>query len=194
MLTRLAVGLEPLNALDAAHRSPRSAPLSRTEFGSPVGPATRRSIKRNKELAKCLTGKCGSQVGHLLNRHFHFAHVGTTNTFVYGGKIILNGIANVLHRFLLGFSLRPATGKRGAIHRVTFFRLMKHDLISEAHRRTLYRERHKLQRTLCRPNLAGSMRARCAFWFVCLYIKPQTSDIKHQRLAAISLLIGKSFG
>jgi hypothetical protein len=29
MLTRLAVGLEPLNALDAAHRSPRSIPLSR---------------------------------------------------------------------------------------------------------------------------------------------------------------------
>src|SRR5947199_3033210 len=53
MLTRLAVGLEPLNALDAAHRSPRSAPLlARSEFGSPVGPATRRSIKRNKELAK----------------------------------------------------------------------------------------------------------------------------------------------
>ena len=67
---------------------------------------------------------------HLLNRYFHFAHVGTTNTFVYGGKIILNGIANVLHRFLLGFSLRPTTGKRGAIHRITFFRLMKHDLIS----------------------------------------------------------------
>src|SRR5439155_20841288 len=53
MLTRLPVGLEPLNALDAAHRSPRSAPLlARSEFGSPVGPATRRSIKRNKELAK----------------------------------------------------------------------------------------------------------------------------------------------
>src|SRR2546429_5164301 len=29
VLTRLAVGLEPSNALDAAHRSPRSAPLSR---------------------------------------------------------------------------------------------------------------------------------------------------------------------
>src|SRR5438132_5102764 len=29
MLTRLAVGLEPSNALDAAHRSPRSAPHSR---------------------------------------------------------------------------------------------------------------------------------------------------------------------
>jgi hypothetical protein len=28
LLTRLAVGLEPLNALGAAHRSPRSAPLS----------------------------------------------------------------------------------------------------------------------------------------------------------------------
>src|SRR6266478_8042022 len=53
LLTRLAVGLEPLNAPDAAHRSPRSAPLlARSEFGSPVGPATRRSIKRNKELAK----------------------------------------------------------------------------------------------------------------------------------------------
>src|SRR5439155_10010599 len=41
MPTRLAVGLEPLNALDAAHRSPRSAPHSRAEFGSPVGLATR---------------------------------------------------------------------------------------------------------------------------------------------------------
>ena len=88
-----------------------------------------------------------------LDRHFHFAHVGITNAFVYSGKIILNGIANVLHRFLLSFPLRPATGKCGAIHRVTFFRLMKHDLISEAHCRTLYRERHKLQRTLCRPSL-----------------------------------------
>ena len=56
MLTRLAVGLEPLNAPDAAHRSPRSAPLSGAEFGSPVGPATRRPIKRNKELSKFLRG------------------------------------------------------------------------------------------------------------------------------------------
>src|SRR5436190_6645138 len=42
MLTRLAVGLEPLNALDAAHRSPRFAPHSRNGIWSPVGPATRR--------------------------------------------------------------------------------------------------------------------------------------------------------
>ena len=63
MLTRLAVGLEPLNALDAAHRSPRSAPPSRTEFGSPVGSATRQSIKRNKELAKHLIGESASQAG-----------------------------------------------------------------------------------------------------------------------------------
>jgi hypothetical protein len=56
MPTRLAVGLEPLNALDAAHRSPRSNSLSRAEFGSPVGSATRRSIKRNKELEKFLPG------------------------------------------------------------------------------------------------------------------------------------------
>jgi hypothetical protein len=45
--------------------------------------------------------------------------------------------------------LRPATGKRWTIHRVTLFRLMKHDLISQAHLRILHRERPKLQRTLC---------------------------------------------
>src|SRR5882724_9051726 len=86
-----------------------------------------------------------------LDRHFHFADVGTTEAITDSSKIILNGIADVLHRFLLGFSLRPTTGKRGAIHRVTFFRLMKHDLISEAHLRILHRERPKLQRTLCPP-------------------------------------------
>jgi hypothetical protein len=37
-----------------------------------------------------------------------------------GEQIILNGIANVLHRFLLGFSLRPTTGKRGWTPRVAF--------------------------------------------------------------------------
>ena len=52
MLTRLAVGLEPLNALDAAHRSPRSARFLCAKIGFPVGPATRRSIKRNKEFSK----------------------------------------------------------------------------------------------------------------------------------------------
>src|SRR5947199_6051261 len=35
VLTRLAVGLEPLNALDAAHRSPQSAPLSRNRIWVP---------------------------------------------------------------------------------------------------------------------------------------------------------------
>ena len=89
---------------------------------------------------------------HLLDRHFHFAHVGSTKALVHGGKIILDGVANVLHCFLLRFSLRPATGKRGAIHRVTFVRLMKHDLISKTHRGTLHRERSKLQRTLCTPS------------------------------------------
>lgn len=60
MLTRLAVGLEPLNALDAAHRSPRSARFLRAKIGSPVGPATRRPIKRNKELSKL--SKCFPRV------------------------------------------------------------------------------------------------------------------------------------
>jgi len=36
LLTRLAVGLEPLNALDAAHRSPRSARLRERNLGSPL--------------------------------------------------------------------------------------------------------------------------------------------------------------
>src|SRR5207247_4195870 len=53
VLTRLAVGLEPLHAPDAAHRWPRSAPLlARSECGSPVGPATRRSIKRSNGRAE----------------------------------------------------------------------------------------------------------------------------------------------
>src|SRR5436190_4998119 len=43
-----------------------------TEFGFPAGRATRRSIKRNKELAKSLTGKCDSQVSHSLPAHFRF--------------------------------------------------------------------------------------------------------------------------
>jgi len=60
MLTRLAVGLEPLNALDAAHRLPRSLRIRETEIGSPVEPATRRPIKRNKELSKL--SNCFSRV------------------------------------------------------------------------------------------------------------------------------------
>src|SRR5713101_169752 len=52
MLTRLAVGLESLNTLDAAHRSPRSLRLRGTEIGSPARSTTGRSIKRNKELAE----------------------------------------------------------------------------------------------------------------------------------------------
>ena len=40
-----------------------------TEFGFPAERATRRSIKRNKELAKSLTGKCDSQVSPSLPAH-----------------------------------------------------------------------------------------------------------------------------
>jgi hypothetical protein len=49
-LTRLAVGLEPLNALDAAHRAPRSPGKTRREIGSPAESATHRLIELNKEL------------------------------------------------------------------------------------------------------------------------------------------------
>jgi hypothetical protein len=92
---------------------------------------------------------------YLLSRYFHFAHVGATDAFIHRSKIILDGIANVLHRFLLGFSLRPATGKRRAIHSVTFIRFMKDDLISETHFTNLHRERPKLQRTLCPSGFFG---------------------------------------
>src|SRR5437667_127197 len=44
MLTRLAVGLEPLNALDAAHRSPRSV----SGIGSPVDPALAGPLSETK--------------------------------------------------------------------------------------------------------------------------------------------------
>jgi hypothetical protein len=86
---------------------------------------------------------------HWLNRNFHFAHVGTTHTLAHRREIILNCVANVLYCFLLGFSLRPATGERWTIDRITFFRLMKHDLISETHFGILHRECPKSQRTLC---------------------------------------------
>ena len=53
VLTRLAVGLEPLNAVDAAHRSPDPRqPQAGRNLVPPVRPATRRPIKRNKELSK----------------------------------------------------------------------------------------------------------------------------------------------
>ena len=63
LLTRLAVGLVPLNAPDAAHHSPRSARFVRAKFGFPAGPATRRSIKRNKEPPEHLINSNYSQGG-----------------------------------------------------------------------------------------------------------------------------------
>jgi hypothetical protein len=55
MLTRLAVGLEPLNALDAAHRSPRSVPHLRTEVGFPAEPALASSLSETKNWREFLT-------------------------------------------------------------------------------------------------------------------------------------------
>src|SRR4030095_9268145 len=52
MLTRLAVGLEPLNALDAAHRSPRSGAHLRTEWVPPLDRQLADPLSENKELAK----------------------------------------------------------------------------------------------------------------------------------------------
>ena len=82
MLTRLAVGLEPLNALDAAHRSPRSARFLCAKIGSPVGPATRRPIKRNKELSKL--SKCFPRV---LNQSYCAASRLATLTSTNGTRV-----------------------------------------------------------------------------------------------------------
>src|SRR5438067_6942542 len=69
-LTRLAVGLEPLNALDAAHRSPRSIPaVAGLEFGSPAGPAPAEPLSRTKNWqdipASCSTGQAGCFPGEV---------------------------------------------------------------------------------------------------------------------------------
>ena len=64
MPTRLAVGLEPLNALDAAHRSPRSLPLSRKRNWFPRYARISRAIKQNKELSNLLSEKSASQAGN----------------------------------------------------------------------------------------------------------------------------------
>src|SRR5215472_5598510 len=68
MPTRLAVGLEPLNSPDAAHRSPRSAPLTLAEVGFPAEPATHRFIKRNKEPLKHLIASKYSQAAQLTRK------------------------------------------------------------------------------------------------------------------------------
>jgi hypothetical protein len=59
MLTRLAVGLEPLNALDAAHRSPRSV----SGIGSPANPALAGSLSETKNYRKFESGSELRQVG-----------------------------------------------------------------------------------------------------------------------------------
>ena len=48
LLTRLAVGLEPLNALDAAHRSPRFVRNFPAGIGSPVDPALAGPLSETK--------------------------------------------------------------------------------------------------------------------------------------------------
>jgi len=55
MLTRLAVGLEPLNALDAAHRSPRSLRFRETKLVPPQDRQLVDQLSENKELMKLST-------------------------------------------------------------------------------------------------------------------------------------------
>src|SRR6266581_7554387 len=59
MLTRLAVGLEPLNAPDAAHRSPRSSALSRT--WNLVPPLNRPLVDPLSETKNCWKSLLGAK-------------------------------------------------------------------------------------------------------------------------------------
>src|SRR5881296_2606333 len=60
MLTRLAVGLEPSNALDAAHRSPRSPALSRTRnLVPPLNRPLADPLSETKNCRKSLLGAKG---------------------------------------------------------------------------------------------------------------------------------------
>jgi len=59
MLTRLAVGLEPLNTLDAAHRSPRSSALSRT--WNLVPPLNRPLVDPLSETKNCWKSLLGAK-------------------------------------------------------------------------------------------------------------------------------------
>jgi hypothetical protein len=68
MPTRLAVGLEPLNAPDAAHRSPRFRPPQWMEFGSPVGTATRRPLSETKNWRNHLIESIHSQASSGLEK------------------------------------------------------------------------------------------------------------------------------
>src|SRR5437588_10885476 len=60
MLTRLAVGLEPLNTLDAAHRSPRSV----FGIGSPADPALARPLSETKNCRNVQMAKRLRQIVH----------------------------------------------------------------------------------------------------------------------------------
>src|SRR5207237_9476730 len=66
MLTRLAVGLEPLNALDAAHRSP----LSVSGIGSPADFDPVESLSETKNCCKFETGSGLRQIGQGRTRYY----------------------------------------------------------------------------------------------------------------------------
>src|SRR5436305_8475229 len=61
LLTRLAVGLEPLNALDAAHRSPRSAPLLARSLVPPLDRLLADSLSETKNWRNHLIESIHSQ-------------------------------------------------------------------------------------------------------------------------------------
>jgi hypothetical protein len=66
MLTRLAVGLEPLNALDAAHRSPQSV----FGIGSPADPALAGSLSETKNCWKFEINRGLRQIGQSRARYY----------------------------------------------------------------------------------------------------------------------------
>lgn len=71
---------------------------------------------------------CAGEFRHL-RRDLDFAHVGTTGRFLDRGQILFDGIVNVIERFLLGLSLRPAAGQAGAVDALASARRDRHDVV-----------------------------------------------------------------
>jgi hypothetical protein len=85
------------------------------------------------QSAKGLEMIDAGKLRHESKRHFYFSHIRTLQRIRDGGEIILNGSANILQRFILGRSLRPATGQGGATDGVAFIGLDENNGITETH-------------------------------------------------------------
>src|SRR5437763_15366569 len=74
----------------------------------------------------------------LLNGDFNLADIRGRKSLLDSGQILTNCVADILHGFVLGFTLRPAARKSWATNSITFLRLMQHNRIPQAHGNILH--------------------------------------------------------